>query len=41
MNTKLNHEQSDVLDILKNEMNTSEQYQLKDTIVSTIYIQAE
>jgi len=41
MNTKLNHEQSNVLDILKNEMNTSEQYQLKDTIVSTIYIQAE
>jgi len=41
MSAKLNYDQSNILEALQNEINTSSQYHLKDTIVSTIYIRAE
>jgi len=41
MSTNVDYDQSNVLEALQSEMNTLEQYQLKDTIVNSIYIRAE
>lgn len=41
MSINIDHDQSNILESLRNEMNTAKQHELKDIIVSSIYLRAE